>query len=111
VRRSVTRFVFGRSRQHSCLDSIGHLVALASGVTGEQPRQALSGKALAPAIDVAVAAFELGANLSLGEPIGQEQDQTGMSSRISSSVSRIGSPLQFHTFAIGQYHHALRRRT
>ena len=96
VRRAVGGLVLGGPRQHARLDAIGHLVALAPGVAGKQPRKPIGGKALAPAIDVAVAAIELGANLGPGQPLGQQQDQPRVSRRIGSTVPRTRLPLQFH---------------
>ena len=110
VRRAVGGLALGRPGQHARLDPIGHLVALAPGVAGEQPRQPIGGKALAPTIDVAVAAVELGANLGPRQALGQQQDQSRVSRRIGSTVPRTGLPLQFHAFALGQFHHALHRR-
>ena len=63
VRRPVSRFVVGCPRQHACFDPISYVVELAPGVAGEQPRQPISGKSLAPTSDVTVAAVKFGANL------------------------------------------------
>ncbi len=99
----------GCPRQHFGLDSIGHFIALAPRVTGEQPRQPIRGNALAPASDVAVTALELGANLRSGQSLGPQQNQAGLSSLIGASLPCPRLPLQFHAFACGQFHHALQR--
>ena len=110
VCRAVGGLSLGRPRQHARLDTIGHLVRLAPGVACKQARQAVGRKPLAPAIDVAVAAIELGANLGPRQPLAQQQDQTSMSRRIRPTVPRIGLSLQFHEFRLAQFHRALHRR-
>ena len=109
VRGPIDWLAWGGPRQHFGLDSIGHFIALAPRVTGEQPRQPIRGNALAPASDVAVTALELGANLRSGQSLGPQQNQAGLSSLIGASLPCPRLPLQFHAFACGQFHHALQR--
>ncbi len=71
VHRSIGRFALRRPGQHLRFDPIGHLVALAPGVAGEQLGQPIGGKTRAPAIDLAVAAIELGTNLGPGQSIAE----------------------------------------
>jgi hypothetical protein len=75
VRRTIRRFAFGRARQHPRLDLIGHFVAFATGVARVQARQAIHLETFALAVDVAVAAVELGANLCPCQTLCQQQDQ------------------------------------
>jgi len=110
MRRAVSRLALGGPRQHTGLNAIGHLVALAPGVAGKQPSKPIGGKALAPAIDVAVAAVKLAANLGPRQALGQQQDEPGMPSRIGSTIPRTGLPLQFHDFSFGQLHRGLHSR-
>lgn len=110
VRRAVSGLALGSPRQHTCLDAIGHPIALASGVACKRSGKPIGDKALAPPIDVAVAAIELGANLGPCPPFGQKQDQSGVSRRIGSTVPRAGLSLQFHESGPGQFHRALHRR-
>src|SRR5450830_386060 len=69
VRGAVGWRVLGRACEHTCLKAIGHLVAFAPGVASEQASQPISGKALAPAIDVAVTAIELGSDVRPSQSI------------------------------------------
>lgn len=110
MRRPVSRCVVGCPRQHACFEPIGHFVARAPGVAGEQPCQPISGKSLAPTSDVTVAAVQLGANLRPREPLGQVQNQTGVSCRIGSNVSGPRLALKSSMRSLGQCHHALRGR-
>jgi len=82
------------------VNPISHLVALAARVSCEQPRQPISDESLAPAIDVAVAAIELGTRPV--QPFEQQQDQTGVSRRIGSTVPRASLPLMLNKFGPGQ---------
>ena len=70
---------------------------------------AYRGKALAPTIDIAVAAIELGADLGPRQPIAQQQNQACMPSPIRTPVPRTRLSLKFHALAWGQFHHALHR--
>ncbi|MCY1239432.1 hypothetical protein D9M72_522250 [compost metagenome] len=99
-----------RACEHACLDAIRDLVAFAPCMASEESRQTISGKSLAPAIDVAVAAIELGADLGPSQAVRKQQDQTGMSRRIGPTGPRIRSLLQFHDFRFGQVHRALQWR-
>ena len=110
VRRAIGRLVLGRARENAGLDAIGHLVALAPCMASEQSSQTIGGEAFAPAIDIAVAAIELGADLGPGESIRKQQDQTGMSRRVGPTGPCTRSPLQFHDFRFGQIHRALQWR-
>ena len=77
VRGPLSRRALGGPRQHFGLDPIRHFVARAPSITGEQPRQSICGKALALAINVAVAAIKLGPNLRPGQSLGPQQNQAG----------------------------------
>lgn len=67
---AVSRFVFGGARQHPSFQAICHFVGLTPGVASKQARQAVTGEAFAPPVNVAVAAVQLDANLSPGKAIG-----------------------------------------
>src|SRR3954468_19209984 len=108
VRRAVARLAFARPSQHARLDPIGHLVALAPSMASEQPAQSIGREALAPAINVAVAAIELGSDLGPSESLRKQKNQTSASCRVGPTVSCIGLPLQLHPFALDQFHHVLR---
>ena len=107
--RSIPGFAIGRPPQHLRLDLLGDLEPLAPGMPGEEPSEPLGREALAPAVNVAVAAIKLGANLSPSQAIGQKQDKPSMPGNIRSSVLRRGLSLEFHAFALGQFHHALHK--
>ncbi len=107
MRGTVSRLLLGGACQNPRLASIRHLVALAPCMTSEQACQSITGKAFAPAVNVAVAAVQLGANLGLGEPIGQQQNQPGMARRIGPAIPRCSLLMKFHVFALGQFHRNL----
>ena len=96
--------MLGRAGEHPRLDAIGHLVAFAPSMASKESSQPIGGKALAPAIDVAVTAIELGANLGPRPSFRQQQDHSRMSRRIGSTVPRTGLSLQFHQLGLGQFH-------
>src|SRR5205085_2626607 len=100
-------FVFGGARQNPRFQPICHLVALAPGMAREQPSQAITLKALAPSIDVAVAAVQLGPNLSPCEPVGEQQNQPGVASRIGARAPGGSLLLKFHSLALGEFHRNL----
>ena len=72
-RRGVVR----RPGQDACFEPIGHGVERPPGVAGEQPRQPIRGKALAPATDGPVVAVQLGANLGPRQAIGHAAESDG----------------------------------
>jgi len=109
VRRTVGRLALRRPAKHARLDPVGHLVALPSAVSREQPRQTIGFEAFAPATDVAVSTIELDPDLGPGQSLGKQQDQPSVSCRIGTPVSCARLTLEFHPFALGQFHHALRR--
>ena len=80
MRRSVGRRVFGRPCQHARLDPIGHLVALAPSVPGEQPGKSLSREALAPAIGCSCAAVRAVARISAHVDV--RRQATGSGARV-----------------------------
>lgn len=92
VRGAVGWLARGGPRQHPRLDLISHLVALAAGVAREQARQSIRLETLAPAVDVAVAAIELDADLGPGQTIGQQKNQSRMPRRIRAPIARVGLP-------------------
>ena len=73
VRRAVGQLAPSGPRQHPRLHTLGHFVALASGVACEQTGQPLGLESLAPATDIAVAAVKLRTNLGPGAAFGQQQ--------------------------------------
>lgn len=107
VRGAVSGFVFGGARQNPRLQAIGHLVALAPGVASKKPGQTITFKALAPPMDVAVAAVQLGANRRPRQPIGEQQNQSGVASRVGSNAPGGSLLLKFHALALGQFHRNL----
>lgn len=110
MRRSVSRCVFRRPGQDAGLDPIGDFVARPPSVAGKQPRQSICGKALALPTDVTVIVVQLGANRGPRQAIGQQQNQTGMSRGIGSTIAGSRLALQLHTFTLGQCHHVLHGR-
>ncbi len=110
MRRSVRRRVPGGAGQHPRFNPVRDLVAFAAAVPGEQSGQPLGRKTLTPATDIAVAAVQCGANLSPGEAVGQQQNQPRVPRGIRSSIPCTGLLLQFHPFALGQFHRALHER-
>jgi len=110
LRRAIGRLVFRSPRQHARLQPLGHLVALAAGMSCEQPGEPFGIEAFAPAADVAVGAVELAPDIGPGAALREQQHQTSAARRIGSTISRTGLTLQFHVFALGQFHHALPRR-
>lgn len=105
VRRAVRWLTFSRPCQHACFETLGDFVTPAPRIPGEQSGQPIGLEPLAPATDVAVAAIQLRANFGPGEALGYQQDQAGVPSPIGSNIPRTALPLQFHAFALGQFHH------
>jgi len=97
-------------RQHTGFDSVRHFAALTPCMTREHSGQAVGFKSLAPPIDVTVTAVEFATNLRPRMAVGQEQDQPSATRRICSPFPRRCLLLKFHSFALGQFHRALRER-
>src|SRR5690349_487427 len=109
MRRAIGRLAFARPGQYARFDPIAHLVALAPRVARKQPAEPIGRKALAPTINVAVAAVELSADLGPRMGLREQQDQPRASRRIGPTVPRTRLSLQFHSLILRQFHHALHR--